>query len=164
MNQIKSSSGRKDQRASLLTCQLMATGGVVVHWCWDWWSTQRVNDKYKDNHHHQSIVTGGPWPSEWMRIIVVKTMSMRLIVISVQSFDWQLESSYLTWQGSYCVSFSTSHYNRFLAFPSHVVSVKRLLDRSWLLWFVLISFNFCFYFLHIFTIPSAEGKKSPENT
>ena len=30
VNQIKSSSGRKDQRALLLTCQLMATGGVVV--------------------------------------------------------------------------------------------------------------------------------------
>ena len=28
-------------------------------------------------------------------------------------------------------------------------------------WFVLISFNFCFYFLHIFTIPSATGGRNP---
>ena len=28
-------------------------------------------------------------------------------------------------------------------------------------WFVLISFNFCFYFLHIFTIPSERGGRNP---
>ena len=28
-------------------------------------------------------------------------------------------------------------------------------------WFVLISFNFCFYFLHIFTIPVQPGERNP---